>query len=658
MNSPLVQSPELAAAMALASGGDSDKEGDKKRQVDMLLEVAPGPQEIFHTPDGDAYADIVGADGAARETWKVTSKAFKSCLRRRFHKTHGTVPAREALNQAIDMVEAMAMEADEREVFTRVGSHDGAIYIDMADKKWRAIKITANGWCIDANPPVRFRRSKGMLPLPEPKHGGNVTQLRKLINFREGPEGEADFVLLVHCLLAALRHHSTYPIVCLIGEQGSAKSTLSRIFRMLVDPNAAPLRALPRDNWDAFIGGTNGYVLVFDNVSGIPDWLSDTMCRLSTGGGFSVRELYSNDSETLFNVSRPQILNGITDVVSRPDLADRAVFLTLLAIPEDRRRTESEILAEFEREAPSILGTLLTAVARGLKELPSTKLSHLPRMADFALWASACESALPWPMGTFAAAYDANRRGAVAAVIDASPVASAVLSFMDERTSWQGIAKDLLPFLTKFAGEQVANSKDWPKTPRGLRTPLQRAAAPLRQLGITITFDDRNHKAGRLIRIELAARKDAATSSTPSTQSTEAKNRHVVVDDFSLAPQEPSTKPSTANDLKIGEKSQGVDDVDDVDGPAGAYRLADQICVQCQGPVDGKEQRYTIGGKSVWLHPECHDYLTKPKLVADPWDAVGPMPSFLDRSRNADNLLCSSRCRHWHYRRCKRAGAA
>src|SRR5262245_15045421 len=94
----------------------------------------------------------------------------------------------------------------------------------------------------------------------------------------------------------------------------------------------------------------------------------------------------TDQDEVLFDAARPVILNGIEDIVTRPDLADRAVFM-------------------------------------GLKRLPETHLSRLPRMADFALWATACETAL-WPAGTFWAAYCGNRDAAVEGVIEADPIAA------------------------------------------------------------------------------------------------------------------------------------------------------------------------------------------------------------------------------------------
>ena len=260
------------------------------------------------------------------------------------------------------MIEAKAhFDAPERVVHIRVGGLDGRLYLDLGDETWRAVEIDATGWRVIDNPPVRFRRAAGMQPLPMPVPGGSVETLRSFLNV----QSDADFVLVVAWALACLRNRGPYPVIVLSGEQGSAKSTFSAILRALLDPNTAPLRALPREDRDLFIAASNGHVLAFDNVSGLPAWISDTLCRLATGGGFAVRQLYTDQDEVLFDAARPVILNGIEDIVTRPDLADRAVFLTLEPIPEERRRPEAELWAAFEAERPRILGVLLDAVVRG-----------------------------------------------------------------------------------------------------------------------------------------------------------------------------------------------------------------------------------------------------------------------------------------------------
>jgi hypothetical protein len=326
-------------------------------------------------------------------------------LSRAFFQSTEGAPNSEAMQAALNVIEAKAhFDAPERTAHVRVAGADGRLYLDLGDETWRAIEIDADGWRIVDNPPVRFRRAAGMQALPVPERGGSIDTLRRFLNV----QSDADFTLVVAWLLACLRDRGPYPLIVLSGEQGSAKSTFSAVLRALIDPNAAPLRALPRDDRDLFIAANNAHVLAFDNVSGMPGWLSDTLCRLATGGGFATRQLYTDQDETIFDACRPVVLNGIEDIVTRPDLADRALFLNLDPIPEERRRPEAEFWTAFNAERPQLLGALLDGVAEGLRRLPETRLPGLPRMADFALWATACEGAF-WPSGRFMSAYSSNR---------------------------------------------------------------------------------------------------------------------------------------------------------------------------------------------------------------------------------------------------------
>src|SRR5207344_1526121 len=211
----------------------------------------------------------------------------------------------------------------------RIAEHTGHIYLDLADECWRAVEITPEGWRVVECPPVRFRRPVGMLPLPVPERGGSIEALNSFLNL----PSRNDFVLIVAWLLAALRSRGPYPLLAISGEQGSAKTVLSKLLKALIDPNAAPVRALSREERELMIAANNGYVLVFDNLSGLPNWLSDALCQLATGGSFAVRRLYTDDEEMLFDASRPILLNGVEEVVSRPDLGDRAIFLSLAPIP-------------------------------------------------------------------------------------------------------------------------------------------------------------------------------------------------------------------------------------------------------------------------------------------------------------------------------------
>jgi hypothetical protein len=344
----------------------------KVKQADVLIELASAA-ELFHDRDDVGYArfEVNGHN----ENWPIRGKGFRRWLMLSYVENVNSAPNSDAIATAIGVLEAQAQfNSPEVDVRVRVNEKGGVIYLDLADPDWRAVEIDGDGWRIVSNPPVYFRRSAGMKPLPEPVAGGLLKDdLRPLCNVRD----DKDFVLVIAWLLAALRPRGPYPILGATGEQGTAKSTFSNILRCLVDPNAVPLRALPRNEHDVYITARNSHVLAVDNASGLPDWLSDAYCRLSTGGGFSTRELYSDQDEVLFGGKRPVLLNGIDDIATRPDLADRSIVLALPKIGDDRRREETKLWAEFYQKHGRILGALLDMVAHLAQ---ATQARHVPSL--------------------------------------------------------------------------------------------------------------------------------------------------------------------------------------------------------------------------------------------------------------------------------------
>ena len=397
-------------------------------QADIMLRLMQGVA-LFHTADMTAFADI--DINGHRETWPVKSKTFSYLLARAFYQETHSAAGSEAIQAVLNVIEAKARhDAIEREAYVRTARLDGKLYIDLGDKAWRAIEIDTDGWRVVDVPPVRFKRASGALELPVPAGGGSIEELQPFFNLRNN----RDFILVVAWALAALIDKGPYPVLAFTGEQGVAKSTTSKIFRNLIDPNGAPLRALPRSDRELFISASNSHLLVFDNISGLQPWLSDTLCRLSSGGGFAVRSLFTNTDEVVFNASRPIILNGIGDIITRPDLAARALFINLEPISDADRKAEVELLAALDAKRPQILGVLLDAISLGLRIHPSISLPELPRMADFAKWATACETAF-WPSGTFMAAYNDNLLEVVDTVLEADLVGSTLRLFAEEWNS-------------------------------------------------------------------------------------------------------------------------------------------------------------------------------------------------------------------------------
>ena len=271
----------------------------KLSQAELLVKLAE-PAEIFRGPDGEtAYAtvDVLGH----RETWPLRSTGFKRWLKGEFYASEEKPPSSQAFTDAIGVIDARASVSRVMPVYTRVASVGSDVYVDLANKAWQAVRVTSREWSIADDPPVKFRRSRGMMPLPTPVEGGTAAELRRFINVADDDQ----WMLLCAWLLGALRGAGPFPVLALGGEHGSAKTTTASVLRSLVDPNQAMIRAQPRDVRDLMISARNGWVVALDNISSIEPWLSDALCRLATGGGFATRELYSDDDEIIFDRSAP-----------------------------------------------------------------------------------------------------------------------------------------------------------------------------------------------------------------------------------------------------------------------------------------------------------------------------------------------------------------
>ncbi len=485
---------------AAAEGGDGDGRRRRPRQADTLLDLVDGA-ELWHSPDQTAYA-TVPVNGHF-ENWGVRSKGFQLWLAHQFFRSTGRAASNQATQDALGTIESRARcDGAEHTPYLRIGEHGEDCYVDLADAAWRAVRITAAGWKVVERPIVKFIRAPAMLPLPEPEAGGVIEELREFANVAT----EGDFKLIVAWLVGAFHPRGPYPVLALYGAQGSGKTSLARLVRSLVDPSLAPDRAPPRDEPTLCLAAKNAWVVATDNLSSIPPWLSDAMCRLSTGGGLSSRILYTDDEELSRFFKRPQMFTAIPEAAVRADLSDRAIAITTPTIAEADRRAEAEFNAAFEPVRPRIFGALLDAVRSALQhrgEVPAV----LTRMADWVIWISAARHGLGWHETGFIDAYLGNRKDAVDAVLDADGLSQAIIAFieaqpltakppLDERLMhrWAGTSTELLDALP--ADEKTRKSKSWPAANQ-VRNRLRRLQAALRAKSIELDLDSRATGRGR-----------------------------------------------------------------------------------------------------------------------------------------------------------------
>ncbi|MEF2278784.1 hypothetical protein V3W47_10785 [Deinococcus sp. YIM 134068] len=470
------------------SGGQDGEEEDEDRKRPpagtRVLEYAQEDgAELWHDQGGNAF--ITTTVNGHREHYRLPSRAARDYLQALFYDREARALNAQSQGEALGLMQAIARrEGQEYRTAVRVAHQGGSTYLDLGTPTWDAVEVGHGYWKVirPHECPVRFTRPAGFLPLPAPVEGGDLGELREFLN-----TDERGFLMCTAWLLAAASGLSPYPVLAPNGEQGTGKSTLSSVLRNLLDPNQADRRRAPKEERDLFIAAQASHVLSFDNLSSIPGWLSDALCVLSTGGAFTARTLYSDSEETILEAVRPVIVNGIPDLLARPDLAERALTVTLYRIPPERRTPEKVFWARYERARPRLLGALLSVLAHALRHLDETELKEAPRLADFARLIVAAEGALPWAPGEFLSAYGQMQSEAAGSVLDGEPVAEALRAFMDDTAEWTGTVKKLLGILEEREYAETRPPQGWPRTPKALGNALRRLAPALSQTGYGVT---------------------------------------------------------------------------------------------------------------------------------------------------------------------------
>jgi len=471
--------------------------------------------EFFHDPEQHSWASVQVDEHW--ENYPLRSRAFYLFLLRIFYRDTGETPGGRAMRAVLEIFEARSLfDGPESQVHLRVAQLDDKLYLDVCDKAWRAVEIDTEGWRIVDRPAPRFRRSRGSQPLPEPQPYGSLDELRSFLNIDDD-----GWVLIKAFLVSALRPALPCPILVAKGEQGAGKSTACRVISSLIDPRTSALRGAPREVRDLVAAARNSWLVCFDNLSHLPQDLADAACRLATGGGFGGRELYSDYDEAVFDATRPLVFNAIPDLgATRPDFLDRSLIIDFHDIKPQARRDERQFWREFEAARPRILGALLDAVALGLKQLPALAFDRLPRMADFASWASACENGPGLNGSEFLKAYDANRANARDLALESSPLYEPLRELA--REGFTGSSAELLARLNSIVSEQTRRSIRWPKAPNALASALRRMASNLRAAGIDLQSSRVDRLGKRMVSVTTALTtvpKRSSVTSAPSALS-------------------------------------------------------------------------------------------------------------------------------------------
>ena len=389
----------------------------------------------------------------------------------------------------------------------RCAERDGTFWYDLANEKWQAVQVTADGWEV-VSTPILFRRFANTAAQVIPSNNGDAYALRPFVNLTN----EDDFNLLLVYIVSCLVPDVPKVLLPLSGEKGASKSTMLKILRRLVDPAQKELQSLPNDQKELPLTLYKNYMPAFDNLSNLHEWQSDALCCAATGGGISKRKLYTDDEEVILSFLRCVTLDGINTVATKPDLLDRSIAFDLERISEDERKTERQFWEDFAKAKPVIIGGIFDILSKAMAIYPTVKLDNLPRMADFCQWGYAIAEAMGWSGTNFLQAYYKNIGRANDEAIRNSPVAAAVMAFIREQGFWQGSSAELLNKITDIAfRERIdAYSKSWPKSADALTKRLKHYKSNFIDAGFECLMDRDGHTKKTTITFQQVREKRSA----------------------------------------------------------------------------------------------------------------------------------------------------
>ncbi|MBK8170734.1 MAG: bifunctional DNA primase/polymerase [Sandaracinaceae bacterium] len=493
---------------------DGDDPVPAKKPVERLVALLEAAAAVaVPSKEGEAFLLVEPRKGA-RSALRLRSQAAVSYLRSLYYRSYRQPISELALNEVVELLIAQALYSGraQEDISLRYALDESTVWIDLGDDEYRIVRVDKSGYALDVPKNVLFRRTTIMAALPPPESGGAIDDLRGFVNLQDDEAWQLFLVWLV----AAMITDRPFAILVLQGEAGSAKSTTSRIARMLVDPSTVGLFAPPRSESDLMVAARTTAMLALDNLSTPREGLADSLCRIATGIGLPARQLYTDGEMHVLSARRPILINGIDELLGRTDLGDRAILLRLSPIEASKRRGEDELLREFRAVQPRILGALYGLLSRVLAVLPDvTAEKHpLPRMVDYARVGIAVERALAWPTGSFLSAYWANATNIREDTVATDPVAHAVTMLVDEFNGrWQGTPTSLLTHVERITSDGVRRSSSWPRNAQSLSSHLTRVAPALRAQGVLV---EKAKSGARTITLSRAT-EPAPKQATPFT---------------------------------------------------------------------------------------------------------------------------------------------
>jgi hypothetical protein len=443
------------------------------------------------------------------------SSDFKELVSSWFFKDEKEILKKEEVNHIIGIISCQAKEVNTKqiELHVRVANLEDKFYYDLANSEWDSVEVERDEWNIIKPATPIFRRYRHQKAQVTPANEENdIRLILKYINLKKQYQVLLFLVFLVSSFIPSIPH----VIAIVYGPQGSAKTTFSKILKLIIDPSEILNFTFPKDEAELIQQLYHHWFVTYDNISYLHEWASNSLCRSVTGAGMSKRKLYTDDEDVYYSFQRVMLLNGINLASTKPDVMDRSIIFELDRISETERRTEKEIWGQFQEDLPKILGGIFDVLAKAKSYYSSVKLMKKPRMADFAEWGVAISTAMGYSQQEFENALLKNGAEQNDVILADDSVASAIIEFMKDKPTWEGTLTELFNSICIKENKKISNM---PKGANSLSRRLNIVKSNLVNSGIVIeNLKDTDGKRGRFIKIVSSICKEPSLQSLSSLE--------------------------------------------------------------------------------------------------------------------------------------------
>lgn len=472
--------------------------------------------DLFLSDNGKPYITIYKT--TRQKTYSLESRQFRDYLNMEL--IGKKLKASQMLKDEIieELVSRAHANPDKKKVFIRLANCEDTIIFDLCDEEDRFLFVGKDGFSIKQYSPVPFIRPTKLEKMPQPKL---IERDKFLSMFKKwfGIESKNHWLLILAFIFKCWhRDNGAYPILIIEGPHGSGKTTLSKRLKKIIDPTNPPFLSPPKTPEDIVIASVHSFLLVFDNITTLTHEISDYFCRLSTGGGYTKRQLYSDDNEVVHILFRPSIINGISEPSHQPDLLDRVLLIELDPLPNENRLSEMELETQFYNDLPYLFYGCIDLFSECLVELPSVRTTNLPRLTEYSRMGISLEKVLNLPAGEFLKTFFDNDKEKVERMLLEDELGGAIYKrflrlvrlkdigpqrYETDNLFLQGTATELIEKIFSEGRGKSNIGKYGPSGPRAFSIQLRKIEPALKAIGINVNRPPRGPGGIRVIRLEM-----------------------------------------------------------------------------------------------------------------------------------------------------------